>query len=86
MKKVKSVIGFIFLVGVCVTSLWAEYNLAVRFAIMFSVASVAGLLALLGALLRAPEGYENENGFHIRARRKQALRPRHILTMSGSRS
>jgi len=86
MKKVKSVIGFIFLVGVCVTSLWAEYNLAVRFAIMFSVASVAGLLALLGALLRAPEGYENENGFHIRARRKQARRPRHILTISGSRS
>jgi hypothetical protein len=86
MKKVKSVIGFIFLVGVCVTSLWAEYNLSVRFAIMFSVASVAGLLALLGALLRAPEGYENENGFHIRARRKQARRPRHILAMSGSRS
>ena len=78
MKKVKSVIGFIFLVGVCVTSLWAEYNLAVRFAIMFSVASVAGLLALLGALLRAPEGYENENGFHHRARNKQARRPRHI--------
>ena len=86
MKKVKSVIGFIFLVGVCVTSLWAEYNLAVRFAIMFSVASVAGLLALSGALLRAPEGYENENGFHIRACRKQARRPRHILAMSGSRS
>jgi len=86
MKKVKSVIGFIFLVGVCVTSLWAEYNLAVRFAITFIVASVAGLLALLGALLRAPEGYENENGFHIRVRRKQARRPRHILAMSGSRS
>ena len=86
MKKVKSVIGFIFLVGVCVTSLWAEYNLAVRFAIMFSIASVAGLLALLGALLRAPEGYENENGFHIRVRRKPARRPRHILAMSGSRN
>jgi len=79
MKKVKSMIGFIFLVGVCVTSLWAEYNLAVRFAIMLSVASVAGLLALLGALLGAPEGNENENGFHIRARRKQARRPRHVL-------
>jgi hypothetical protein len=34
--------------------------------------------ALLGALLRAREGYENENGFHIRARRKQARRPRHV--------
>jgi hypothetical protein len=65
---------------------WAEYNLAVRFAIMISVASVSGLLALLGALLRAPEGYENENGFHIRARRKQARRRRHVRAMSGSRS
>ena len=79
LPKVKSMIGFIFLVGVCVTSLWAEYNLAVRFAIMFSVASVSGLLALLGALLRAREGYENENGFHIRGRRKQARRPRRVL-------
>ena len=86
MKNVKSGIGFIFLVGVCLTFLWAEYNLAMRFPIMFSVASISGLLALLGALLRAPEGYENENGFHIRARRKQARRPRHVLAISGSRS
>jgi hypothetical protein len=86
MKKAKSVIGFIFLVGVCVTFLWAEYYLAIRFAIMFSIASIFGLLVLLGTLLRAPEGYENENGFHVNARRKQARRPRHILAMSGSRS
>ena len=86
MKKAKSVIGFIFLVGVCVTFLWAEYYLATRFAIMFSIASIFGLLVPLGALLRAPEGYENENGFHVHARRKQARRPRHILAMSGSRS
>ena len=85
-RIVKCVIRFIFLVGVCVTSLWAEYNLAVRFAIMVSVVSVSGLLALLSALLRAPEGYENENGFHIHARLKQARRPRHVLAMSGSRS
>jgi hypothetical protein len=86
MKKAKSVIGFIFLVGVCVTSLWVEYYLAIRLTTMFSVASIFGLLALLGALLRAPEGYENENGFHVRARRKQARRPRYVLAMSGSRS
>jgi hypothetical protein len=69
-----------------VTSLWAEYYLAMRFAIMFGVASVSGLLALLIALLRAPEGYENENGFHVRARRKQRS-PRHMSSqLSGSRS
>jgi hypothetical protein len=81
MNEVKSVIGLIFLMGVCVTSLWTEYYLAMRFPIIFSVASVSGLLTLLGALLRAPEGYENENGFHIRARRKQVHRPRHVLAM-----
>jgi hypothetical protein len=72
MAKVKSVIGFIFLLGVCLTSLWAEYNLAMRFAIMFSFASISSLLPLLGALLRAPDGYEDENGFHIPTPREQA--------------
>jgi hypothetical protein len=86
MKSVKLVIGIIFLAGVCVTSLWAEYNLAMGFPIMFGVASVACLVALLTALLRAPEGYENENGFHIRARRRHAHHPRYVLTASGSRS
>jgi hypothetical protein len=81
MNNVKSVIGFIFLMGVCVTSLWAEYYLAMHFVIIFSVASVSGFLALLAALLRAPEGYENENGFHLRVRCKQARRPRHVLAM-----
>ena len=57
MNNLKSVIGLIFLMGVCVTSLWAEYNLAIHFAIMFGVASVSGLLALLTALFRAPEGF-----------------------------
>jgi hypothetical protein len=86
MKHVKSATCLIFLVVLCASAVWAEYNLAMRFAIMFSVATVSALLALLRALLRAPEGYENENGFHIRARRKQARRPRHVLAISGSRS
>ena len=78
MKNVKSGIGFIFLVGVCLTFLWAEYNLAMRFPIMFSVASISGLLALLGALLRAADGYEDENGFHIPTRREQAPTASHL--------
>ena len=35
--------------------------------ILSSVASICGLVVLLGALLRAPEGYEDETGFHIGA-------------------
>jgi hypothetical protein len=67
MKSARSVIAFVFLVILFVTAAWAEYDLAMRFRIASSVASVCGLIALLGALLRAPEGYEDETGFHIGA-------------------
>src|SRR6266436_1404896 len=68
--------------------LWAEspppvsvppdFVLAMRFGIIFSIASVCGLLAIVAALLRAPEGYEDENSFHVRARRKQERLPRYV--------
>ena len=85
MQEPKLLIAFIFLFVLCVSAAWAEYDLAMRLGTLFSVASVSGLLALLGALLRAPEGYEDENGFHIRARRKQARHPRGVPAMYGSR-
>jgi hypothetical protein len=78
MKRAGLVIAFIFLVVVGVTAVWAEYKLAMRFGIIFSIASVCGLLAIVAALLRAPEGYEDENSFHIRARRKQERLPRYV--------
>jgi hypothetical protein len=37
----------------------------VRSGITFSVTSIFALLVVLNALLGAPEGYEDENGFHI---------------------
>jgi hypothetical protein len=83
MKKPKLMIAFIFLV--LLSALWAEYNLGIRFGIILSIATASVLLAVVGALLRAPEGYENENGFHIRPRRRQA-RLRQALAMSASRS
>jgi hypothetical protein len=87
MKKVKSVIAFVWLVVLCGSAVWVEYNLVMRFGIMLSfVAGVCGLSVLLIALFLAPEGYEDENGFHIRARRKQARHARHVLAMSGHRS
>jgi hypothetical protein len=78
MKRVGLVISFIFLVVVGVTAVWVEYKLAMRFGITFSIATVCGLLAIVAALLRAPEGYEDENSFHIRARRKQERLPRYV--------
>ena len=60
-------VAFMFLVVLWVSVAKVEYNMAVRFRILSSVASICGLVVLLGALLRAPEGYEDENGFHIGA-------------------
>ncbi len=59
--------AFILLPVFCVSAVWAEYNLMMRFGVRFSVASVSALFLLLSALLRAPEGYEDQNGFHIGA-------------------
>jgi hypothetical protein len=64
---------------------WAEYDLAVRFPIIFSVVSVSALLMLLHSLRRAAEGYENEHGFHIRTPRKDVPPPRRVLATCGSR-
>ncbi len=67
MKRAKSAVAFMFLVVLLGSVASVEYNMAMRFRILSSVASICGLLALLGALLRAPEGYEDETGFHIGA-------------------
>jgi hypothetical protein len=69
MKNATPIIAFVFLVALCAGVACVEYNLAMRCGILFSVfADVFALyLLLLGALLRAPEGYEDENGFHIGA-------------------
>ena len=65
--KAKSAIVFIFLILIWVSAAGIEYGLAMRFRILSSVASVLALVVLLSGLFRAPEGYEDENGFHIGA-------------------
>jgi hypothetical protein len=67
MKKAKSVIAFIFLVVLGVSVAGVEYDLVMHFRILSSVASVLALVVLMGGLFRAPEGYEDGNGFHIGA-------------------
>ena len=85
MKHVKSITSSILLVALCVGVVWAEYDLAVRFPIIFSVVIVSALLAILHALRRAPEGYENEHGFHIRTPSKHVHPPPRVLAPCGSR-
>ena len=67
MKTAKSAIAYVFLIVIWVSAAGVEYDLAMHFRILSSVASVLGLVVLLGGLFRAPEGYEDENGFHIGA-------------------
>ena len=68
MKTAKSIIAFVFLVTVWVIVATVEWDLALHFGILCSVfVSISALFMLLGALLRAPEAYEDENGFHIGA-------------------
>jgi hypothetical protein len=65
--KAKSAIAFVFLILIWVSAAGIEYGLAMHFRILSSVASVLALVVLLGGLVRAPEGYEDENGFHVGA-------------------
>lgn len=65
--KAKSAIAFGFLILIWVSAAGVEYGLAMHFRIQSSVATVLALLVLMGSLFRAPEGYEDESGFHIGA-------------------
>ena len=64
--KAKLVIAFVCLIMVCVSVASVEYELVMSFGIPFNLfASIFALFVLLGALLRAPGGYEDGKGFHV---------------------
>jgi hypothetical protein len=78
MKTTKLMIALISLVVFGASAAWTEYKLVVHSGIASSLfASVAVLVALRGAMLRAPEGYEDARGFHVRARGSQTERARY---------
>ena len=61
-------VAFSFPVVLWVSAARVEYDLVMRLGTLFSGSvSLFALTVLLGALLRAPEGYEDENGFHFGA-------------------
>jgi hypothetical protein len=70
----KKTVVLICLALFCAGVVWVEYEIMARFGsglILFVVASA--LAALFGALVRAPEGYERADGFHVRARDQSGL-------------
>jgi len=72
--KAKSVIAFVFLIMLWVSATGVEYDLVIHLGVLLSVfLSAFALSVLLGGLLRAPEGYEDENGFHIGVIARAAL-------------
>ena len=78
MKMMKLIMGSICLALFCTSAAWVEYK------IVFSLGSVLSLFALtsmsaamLVALLRAPEGCENANGFYARVRKRRSDTIRH---------
>ena len=74
MKTAKSVVAFMVLVVLWVSVATVEYDFVMRLGVLFNVfVSISALFMLLGALLRAPEGYEDETGFHIGALADAAL-------------
>jgi hypothetical protein len=87
MKKAKPVSAFLCMVVLCASAAGVGFALVIRVGIIFGVlVGVLGLSVLLGALLRAPEGYEDETGFRICERRKRAARAQRTFAVSGSRS
>jgi hypothetical protein len=87
MKTTKLMIALISLVVFGASAAWTEYKLVMHSGIAFSLfASVAVLVALLGTLLRAPEGYEDAHGFHVRARGRQTERARHAQLVQLTRA
>jgi hypothetical protein len=73
--KAKSVIAFVFLMVLWVSAAGVEHDLAVHVGFLLSACvSIVVLVVLLGGLFRAPEGYEDESGFHVGAPAGLALR------------
>ena len=77
MKTTKLIIAFLALVVFCASAVWVEYKLVLQLGILFSLfASMSASIGLFAAMLRAPEGYEAADGFHVRAGRGQMSRAR----------
>jgi hypothetical protein len=75
----KKTAGLISLASFCAGTIWLEYEVISRFGSAFILVAAASALAvLLGALFRAPEGYEGANGLHVRPGNRRFGPTRHV--------
>ena len=75
----KNIAGIICLAPFCAGTIWLEYEAISRFGGAFILIAGASALAVLsGALFRAPEGYEDANGLHVRPGNRRFGHSRHV--------
>lgn len=75
----KIIAGIICLASFCAGTIWVEYEAISRFGGAFILIAGASALAVLsGALFRAPEGYEDANGLHVRPGNRRFGHSRHV--------
>ena len=69
MKIMKLIMGSICLALFCMSAAWVEYKIVLSLGSVLSLFALTSMsAAMLVALLRAPEGCENADGFHARSR------------------
>src|SRR2546423_82392 len=69
MKIMKLMMGSVCLAVFCTSAAWVEYQLVKSLGGVISVFALTSMsAAIVVTLLRAPEAYENADGFHARSR------------------
>jgi hypothetical protein len=78
MKTMKLIMGSMCLALFCASAAWVEYKIVSSLGSALSLFAFTPMLAaILVALLRAPEGCENADGFYARARKRRSDTIRH---------
>jgi hypothetical protein len=72
MKIMKLIMGSMCLALFFTSAAWIEYKIVSSLGSVLSLCALISILAaIVVALLRAPEGCENADGFHARARKRR---------------
>jgi hypothetical protein len=78
MKTMKLIMGSMCLALFCTSAAWIEYKMVSSLGSVLSLFALTPMLAaILVALLRAPKGCENADGFYARARKRRSDAIRH---------
>src|SRR6266699_485480 len=72
MKIMKLIMGSICLALFCTSAAWVEYKIVLSLGSVLSLFALTSMsAAMLVALLRAPEGCENADGFYASVRKRR---------------